>query len=72
VTAPPVAIVKVPARDAAQVLLVEHDDMVQAFPPDGTDQQFDVRVLPRGPYRSEHFLYPEVLDTSHDKSLASP
>ena len=32
---------------ATQVNLAEHDEMVEALPPDRADQPFDVSVLPR-------------------------
>jgi hypothetical protein len=54
---------KVTAQDATQVLLVAHDDIVQAFSPDGTNQPFDVGILPRRSRSREHFLYAKVLDS---------
>src|SRR6266481_9813635 len=35
------------AQDPAQVRLPEHDQVVETFPSDGSDQSLDVRVLPR-------------------------
>jgi hypothetical protein len=37
--------------------------MIQAFSPDGTNQPFNVWILPRRPYGSQYFLYSQVLDT---------
>ncbi len=31
-----------------QMVLIEHDDVVQTFPTDGADQALDKRILPRG------------------------
>jgi len=56
-------VLEVAAQDATQVPLIQHDDMVQAFSPDGTDQPFGVWILPRGTRSSEHLFYLEVLDT---------
>ena len=64
VTSRSMVVLKVTVKDTAQVLFVQHDDMVQAFSPDGTDQPFDVWILPRGSRRSENFLYPQVLDST--------
>jgi len=43
----PVIIGEIGFEQTVQVSLVEHDDVIQAFAPDGTDQPFDVRRLPR-------------------------
>jgi hypothetical protein len=34
-------------KDPAQVLLIEHDDVIQTIPPYGTDHAFDEWILPR-------------------------
>src|SRR5664279_5741334 len=57
-------VLEVTAQHATQVPLIQHDHMVQAFSPYGTDQPFDVWILPRGSRRSENFLYPQVLDST--------
>jgi len=36
-----------------QVVLVEHDHVVQTFATDGADQPFDARILPGGAWRNE-------------------
>ena len=41
----PVIIGEISFEQAVQASLVDHDDMVQAFAPDGTDQPFDARYL---------------------------
>src|SRR5664280_170317 len=63
VTAGTMVVLKVTAQDATQVPLIQHDDMVQAFSPDGTNQPFDVGILPRRSRSREHFLYAQALDT---------
>ena len=42
--------------------LVEHDHMVQALAPDGTDDPFDIRPLPRASRCRENFMDPHVGD----------
>src|SRR6266540_571390 len=39
-------ILKIARQDAAQVTLVEDDNVIQAFTADRTDETLDVRVLP--------------------------
>ena len=39
-----------------QVSLAEHDDVVQTFAADRTNQPFDIRRLPRGAWRNPEFL----------------
>ena len=50
-------------QNVTQVLLAEHDHVVQALPTYRADQLFDVRILPRRPWCNEHFLDPHVLDS---------
>ena len=47
---------KIFLQDSAQARLVENDDVVQAFTPHGTNQTFDVGVLPRRLRRDEDFV----------------
>src|SRR5215472_5715529 len=46
---------KIRSQNSAQRALVEHDHMVQALPPYGTNYAFDVGPLTRGPGSREHF-----------------
>ena len=39
-------VLEVATQDATQVLLIQHDDVVKAFSPNGINQPFDVWVLP--------------------------
>jgi hypothetical protein len=39
-------ILKIARQDAAQVTLVEDDNVIQTFAADRTDETLDVRVLP--------------------------
>ena len=55
-------VLEVTAQDATQVLLVQYYHLVQTFSSDGTDQPFDVGILPRQSRRSENFLCAQVLD----------
>jgi hypothetical protein len=40
-------ILNVAAQNAMEVLLVEHDQVVDAVLPDGTDQPFRIWIFPR-------------------------
>jgi hypothetical protein len=40
--------------------LIPHDDVVQAFPPDRTDQPLDVRILPWRSRCGNHFPHTEA------------
>jgi len=57
-----VVIIHVGREDAAQMALVEDDDMVQAFPPDRTDDPLDVGVLPRRAWRRDDLGDPQRLN----------
>ena len=43
-----VIVLEVLPQDASQVLLPDHDDVVEAVPPNGTDHALAVGILPRG------------------------
>mgnify|MGYP001819726022 CR=1 FL=1 len=53
-------------KDPAQVSLIEHDDVIQTIPANGTDQAFDEWVLPRRTRRCKHILYSQAFDPSLD------
>jgi len=44
------------------VRLVEHDERIQTFPPDRTNQPLNVGTLPRGRCGGQHLLEVEVVD----------
>ena len=44
------------SEQPVQVSLAEHDDMVQTFAADRTDQPFNVRRLPGGAWRNLEFF----------------
>ena len=50
-----VIIGEVAGQDTAEVLLVEHEDMVQTLAPDRADEPFPERVLPRALGRGQYF-----------------
>jgi len=56
-------VLEVAAQDATQVLLVEHDHVVQAVSPNGTNQPFDVCILPGRPRGGQHFFDAKVAYT---------
>jgi hypothetical protein len=45
---------------AAQMFLVQNDDVVQAFPADGADQAFDHWILPRWARGSELLFHAQA------------
>src|SRR6266849_4743476 len=49
-------ILKIARQDAAQVTLVEDDNVIQTFAADRTNETLDVRVLPGGPRSSDDLL----------------
>jgi hypothetical protein len=51
-----VHIFKIGFQNTAQSPLAEHNHVVKTLPPDGADQSFCVRVLPRRVRSREHFL----------------
>ncbi len=53
-------VINVASQYPAQVLLIENDDVINAFATNGTDQSFAVRVLPWRPNRG-----PDLLDSKH-------
>ncbi len=57
-----VVVLEVPSQDSAEVDLIEHDDMIEAFPAERADQPFRVRILPRGPRCRDHVLDAQHLD----------
>jgi hypothetical protein len=49
-----VMVLKILGQDAAQVMLVEDDDVIQTFAADRADEALDIWILPRGPRRGNH------------------
>ena len=43
----PVIILKIARQDAAQVTIVEDDDVIQTFAADRADEALDIGILPR-------------------------
>jgi len=48
-----------------QMVLVEHDHVVQAFPADGTDQALDAGILPGRTRCNEFLFHAQVLNSAH-------
>ena len=46
-----------------QVTFIQHDDMIQAIPPNATDHAFHKRILPRAAWRGEYLFDTQALDT---------
>ena len=57
----PVIIGKIGFKQTVQVSLVEHDDVIQTFATDRTNQPFDVRRLPRRARHNPDFLQAQSL-----------
>jgi hypothetical protein len=53
---------RVLGEDSSQPELGEHDDVVQAFPPDKPNDAFRVTVLPRRARRRTHFANTHAID----------
>src|SRR5580700_4327411 len=51
---------KITSQSPAQRSCIPHDDVVQAFPANGTDQPLHKRILPWRSRRGNHFLYPQA------------
>ena len=51
-----VVIAKVVAQDFQQVAFIEDDYVIEAFSTDGTDDPFDIWILPRGTWCNENLL----------------
>ena len=69
-----VIIIEVTGQNAFEVGFVEHDDMIEALPPDRADQPFDVGILPGRPRRGKHFLDAYTLQAfpqSSDRSASA-
>ena len=71
-TARPMVVRRVPAKKTTSVLLVEHDERIQTFPPDRTNQPLNVRTLPRGPCGGQHLLDVEVVDPVAEAPTIDP
>ena len=48
-----------------QVVLVEHDHVVQTFPAEGTDQALDAGILPGRTRCNEFLFHAQVLNSAH-------
>ena len=59
-------IAQIVGEHAAQVIFVQHDDVVQAFPADRADLSLDHGILPRGTRRNELLFKTQVLDSAHE------
>jgi hypothetical protein len=64
-----VMVVEIGAKDAHEMALAEHDDAVQTFSADGSDQAFHIRILP-GRLRRDYDLFDaHVSDALPDASM---
>lgn len=62
VAAGAVVVCPVGPKDPAQVLRVEHDDVIEAVAPDRADDAFGLWILPGGSSGGEYLANPEALD----------
>ena len=70
VSAPLVVVNEVALQVAAQGAFVPHDDVIEAFAPEGADHAFNERILPRRTRRRSHFLDAHLLgSTSRIRSI---
>ncbi len=63
-----VVVANVAAQNSSQMDLVEDHGVVKAFPPDGTDDAFDIRILPWRTWCTENLLDAERLDAAPEVS----
>src|SRR2546425_2368365 len=57
-------VTEVSLENPSQMRLSEHDDVVEAFPANTSNQTLGKRILPRAPWSSEHFLDSHALNGS--------
>ena len=58
-----VIVFKVSRQDPTQVVLIQHDDVIQTVSADGTQQSLAIGILPRRGGSNRHFLNAHVLNT---------
>jgi hypothetical protein len=58
-----VVVLKVCRQHTAQVMLIEDEDVIEAFATDRADDAFDIGVLPRRSRRGDNLLDGHRLDT---------
>ena len=59
-----VIVIEIIAKDSAQVLLIEDDDVIQTVPPDAADYSFNEWILPRTPGRGFHLFDAEAVNAA--------
>src|SRR6516162_7871242 len=57
-------VIEIRSKDAAERAFIEHDHMVETFPPNGANHPFHVRPLPRRARRRQHFTDAHILHLS--------
>jgi hypothetical protein len=67
-----VVIINISSQESLQVTGTKYDHMVQEFPPNGTDDTFCVRALPRGPIGGKDFHISERLCRSESVKRDRP
>ena len=61
-----VIVVEIRIEDSTERGFVEHDHMIEALAPNGTNHPLHVGSLPRGSRRGQHFLDAHVSDLSSE------
>ena len=56
-----VVVAEIAPENSTQVVLVEDYHVVKAFTPNGSDDAFDIRILPWGAWCNENLLIPRAL-----------
>ena len=59
---PLMIILKVASHNPSQMVLIQHNDMIQALAADGTDEPLDIGRLPGRPWRNHDFFDAHTLD----------
>jgi hypothetical protein len=65
-------VAQIASENASEVGLVEDDHMVETLPPDGTDDPFDIRILPGRARRYENLLDTESMHGSVEVISVDP
>jgi hypothetical protein len=61
-----VVVFEVSFEKVVELTLLEHDDSIQAFAPDGSDQPLRVRILPRRLQGDQFLLDTHTVDPAHE------
>jgi hypothetical protein len=67
-----VIVAHVRAKEVPQMVFPEHDHVIETLSPDGPNDSFDVRILPRTTRRTDDFFDAHRLDPSDELAAVDP